>query len=184
MRAAWDRPIPVKLTTVGRKALETFNPATRDNPRLRCEPTGIVFDWTFDSVTNRVTQTPARITMQYGHMDLSRTIHLDQRAAPANTKLSRAGYSIGRWEGDVLIVETTHFLPGVLNADSRILHGPKLRITERFELDASTRRLTRRFEAVDPEYFEDVWRGVDMVLPADISYAPYRCKDPGGAPAR
>ncbi len=184
VRAAWDRPIPVKLTAVGRKALDTFNPATRDNPRLRCEPTGILFDWTFDSVTNRITQTPARITMQYGHMDLTRTIHLDQSAVPASVKPSRAGHSIGRWEGDVLIVVTTHFLPGVLNADSRILHGSKLRITERFELDGATGRLTRRFEAVDPEYFEDVWRGADMVLPADISYSPYRCKDPGGAPAR
>jgi hypothetical protein len=184
IRAAWDRPIGVKLTATGRKALETFNPASRDNPRLRCEPTGILFDWTFDSVTNRVTQTPALITMQYGHMDLARTIHLDQTAVPANAKPSRAGYSIGHWEGDVLVVESSRFLPGVLNADSRILHGSKLRIIERFEFDTATRKLTRRFEAVDPEYFEDAWRGADVVLPADIAYSPYRCKDPGGAPAR
>jgi hypothetical protein len=184
IRAAWDRPIGVKLTATGRKALETFNPASRNNPRLRCEPTGILFDWTFDSVTNRVTQTPARITMQYGHMDLTRTIHLDQKAVPANAKPSRAGYSIGRWDGDVLVVETSHFVPGVLNADSRILHGAKLRITERFEFDAATRKLTRRFEAVDSEYFEDAWRGADVVLPADIAWSRYRCKDPGGAPAR
>jgi Family of unknown function (DUF6152) len=184
VRAAWDRPIPVNLTAAGRKALETFNPASRDNPRLRCEPTGILFDWTFDSVTNRIAQTPARITMQYGHMDLARTIHLDQRAVPANVKPTRAGHSIGRWEGDVLVVETTHFLPGVLNADSRILHGSKLRITERFEYNPATRNLTRRYEAVDPDYFEGSSRGTDVVQPADISYAPYRCKDPGGAPAR
>lgn len=184
IKAAWDRPIPVKLTAAGRKALETFNPASRDNPRLRCEPTGILFDWTFDSVTNRITQTPTAISMKYGHMDLTRTIHLDQKSVPANTKASRAGYSIGHWEGDALVVESTHFLPGVLNADSRILHGAKLRVTERFEYDATTRKLTRRFEAVDPEYFEDAWRGVDVVLPADIAYSPYRCKDPGGAPSR
>jgi hypothetical protein len=71
----------------------------------------------------------------------------------------------------------------VLNADSRILHGAKLRITERFELDAASHRLTRRYEAVDPEYFEDTWRGADVVLPSDVAYAPYRCKDAGGAPS-
>ncbi len=184
IRAAWDRPIPVKLTATGRNALDKFNPATRDNPRLRCEPTGILFDWTFDSVTNRITQSPARITMQYGHMDLARTIHLDHSTVPANARPTRAGYSIGHWDGDALVVETTNFLPGVLNADSRILHGPKLRITERFEFDTASRKLTRRYEAADPEYFEDVWRGTDVVLPADIAYSPYRCKDPGGAPAR
>ena len=29
----------------------------------------------------------------------------------------------------------------------------------------------------------DAWRGGDDVLPSDVSYAPYRCKDPGGAPS-
>jgi hypothetical protein len=174
----------MKLTAAGRKALEQFNPASRDNPRLRCEPSGIIFDWTFDSVPNRVTQTPARITMLYGHMDLARIIHLDRSARPANQALTRAGYSVGRWEGDVLVVSTTGFLPGALNADSRVLHGSQLSITERFELDPITHKLTRRYEAIDPEYFEDAWRGGDEVLPADVSYAPYRCKDPGGAPAR
>ena len=83
----------------------------------------------------------------------------------------------------MLVVQTTRFLPGVLNADARILHGAQLRITERFELDPATHKLTRRFEAVDPEYFEDVWRGADEVLPSDVAYAPYRCKDLGGAPS-
>ena len=184
IRAAWDRPIPVKLTAAGRKALENFNPASRDNPRLRCEPTGIIFDWTFDSVVNRITQSPTRITMRYGHMDLARTIHLDQGTPPKGEPLSRAGYSTGRWEGDVLVVQTTGFLPGVLSADARILHGSRLRVTERFELDMATHKLTRRYEAVDPEYFEDAWRGADEVLPSDVSYAPYRCKDLGGAPSR
>jgi len=183
VKAAWDRPTPVTLTDAGRKALQTFNPASRDNPRLRCEPTNIIFDWAFDSVVNRIAQTPTAITLQIGHMDLARTIHLDQKTAPAGVKPSRAGYSVGRWEGDVLVVETTHFLPGVLNADSRILHGAGLRITERFELDATGRRLSRRFEAVDPEYFTDAWRGQDVVEVSDVPYAPYRCKDPGGAPA-
>jgi hypothetical protein len=183
VRAAWDRPIPVKLTDAGRAAVAKFNPASRDNPRLRCEPTGIVFDWTFDSVVNRIEQSPARIAMQYGHMDLARVIHLDRSAPPANLKPSRAGYSIGRWEGDTLVVETTGFLPGVLNADERILHGARLRVIERFELDFAAHKLTRRYEAVDPEYFAGAWRGEDVVFASDVSYAPYRCKDLGGAPA-
>jgi hypothetical protein len=182
VKAAWDRPVPVKLTATGRKALEKFNPATTDNPRLRCEPTNFLFDWSFDSVTNRIEQAPGRISMRIGHMDLARTIHLDRQAPPEGVKPSRAGYSVGRWEGDVLVVETTRFLPGVLNADARILHGAQLKVTERYWLDASGRRLSRSYEAVDPEYFEGAWRGQDLVMPAEVPYTPYRCKDPGGAP--
>jgi hypothetical protein len=181
--AAWDRPIPVRLTDTGKLAVQNFNPASRDNPRLRCEPTGIIFDWTFDSVVNRIEQTPARITMRYGHMDLSRVIHLDRKAPPADLKPSRAGYSIGRWDGDALVVETTGFSPGVLNADSRILHGTRLRIVERFELDATGLRLTRSYTAEDPEYFADIWKGTDVVFPADVPFEKYSCRDPGGAPA-
>jgi hypothetical protein len=183
IRAAWDRPIPVRLTAKARQALEDFDPASTDNPRLRCEPTSILFDWTFDSVPNRIEQGPTRITMRYGHMDMQRVIHLDRRVPPAEVRPSRAGYSIGRWEGDVLVVETTAFLPGVLNADARILHGEKLRIVERFELDAAAQRLTRSYLAEDPEYFEGTWSGSDVVYPADVPYEPYHCDDPGGAPA-
>ncbi len=183
VKAAWDRPIPVQLTARGRQAVQAFDPASTDNPRLRCEPTSILFDWTFDSVVNRIEQAPARITLRYGHMDLVREIHLDRRAPPAGHTPSRAGYSVGRWEGDVLVVETTGFAPGVLNADSRILHGTRLKIVERFALDATGTRLTRSFVAEDPEYFAGTWSGTDVVLPADVSYAPYACRDPGGAPA-
>ena len=181
--AAWDRPIPLRLTATAQRALQGFDPASTDNPRLRCEPTSILFDWTFDSVVNRIEQSPARITMRYGHMDLERVIHLDRKAPPADVRPSRAGYSIGRWDGETLVVETTAFLPGVLNADSRILHGARLRVVERFQLDATGTRLTRSFVAEDPEYFADGWRGTDVVLPADVAYEPYRCSDPGGAPA-
>jgi hypothetical protein len=183
IRAAWDRPVPVGLTERGRQAVQRFDPASTDNPRLRCEPTSILFDWTFDSVVNRIEQTPTRLTLRYGHMDLVRTIHLDRRAPPADVRASRAGYSIGRWEGEVLVVETTAFAPGVLNADARFLHGTRLRVVERFALDATGTRLTRSFVAEDPEFFADSWRGTDVVLPADVPFEPYGCLDPEGAPA-
>jgi len=183
VKAAWERPTPVKLTAKGAEARAKFNPATRQNPRLRCEPTNILFDWTFDSVVNRVTQTPTEIRMHYGHMDLQRVIRLG-RPAPAGTKASLAGYSAGSWEGDTLVVVTDHFSPGVLNADAYMLHGTKLRITERFTLDANGTRLSRSFVAEDPEYLAEAWRGQDVVFVADVPFEPYRCKDPGGAPAK
>jgi hypothetical protein len=47
VRAAWDRPIPVKLTETGQRASRAFNPASRDNPRCAANHEHL-FDW-FDS---------------------------------------------------------------------------------------------------------------------------------------
>ena len=48
-------------------------------------------------------------------MNLRRTVHMNTKTHPANVKPSRAGHSIGHWEGDVLVVDTANFLPGFLS---------------------------------------------------------------------
>ena len=85
-------------------------------------------------------------------MGLERTIHMNAEAHPANIEPTRAGHSIGRWENDVLIVDTAGFLPGVLNAPVR--HSDKLHVVERFSLDPKTIKLTRTYEAKDPVYLK------------------------------
>ena len=41
--------------------------------------------------------------------------HEHESVHPSTVKPSRAGHSIGRWEKDVLIVDTVGFAPGVLS---------------------------------------------------------------------
>jgi hypothetical protein len=94
---------------------------------------------------------------------------------PNNVAPSRAGYSVGRWEKDVLIVETTRFLPGVLNASVR--HSDQLRIVERFTLDPATFNLTRAYEATDPVYLQGKYSGSDVIQIADAPYAADKCRE-------
>ena len=172
----------MKLTVAGERAREKFDPTTRDNPRLRCEPTNILFDWTFDTMVNRIVQTPERITLQYGFMDLTRTIHLNVKEHPTNLRPSVAGHSIGRWEGDVLVVDTTGFAPGVLSADADTLHSNQLHVVERFQLNPEKQTLTRSYVATDPLYFSSEYKGTDTMYPAEVPYSRYDCKDVEGAP--
>ena len=102
-----------ELTELGQQAAASFT--QKDNPRFRCETTSIIFDWTFDGPVNRITQNKDTIVIQYGQMELKRTIHMNQQTHPANIKPTRAGHSIGRWENDVLVVDTVGFLPGVVD---------------------------------------------------------------------
>ena len=161
------------MTEVGTAAAAKF---TRDtNPRFKCETTSIIFDWTFDGPVNRITQNRDTIVIQYGQMNLRRTIQMNAKTHPANIKPSRAGHSIGRWEGDVLVVDTVGFLPGIVTGQTP--HGAKLHVVERFSLDPKTFRLTRQYTADDAEYFKGQITGQDVVQPADASYTDDDCKD-------
>ena len=164
-----------ELTPFGEQAAASFK--REDNPRFRCETTSIVFDWTFDGPVNRITQNKDTIILQYGQMGLKRTIAMNLKEHPANIKPSRAGHSIGRWDGDVLVVDTVGFTPGVLNGPVR--HGDKLHVVERFSLDPKTMKLTRAYIAEDPVYMKGQYTGSDVIQVADAPYAQDQCKEQG-----
>ena len=164
-----------ELTDLGQQAAASF--AQKDNPRFRCETTSITFDWTFDGPVNRITQNKDTILLQYGQMGLKRTIYMNLKEHPANIKRTRAGHSIGRWEGDVLVVDTVGFMPGVLNAPVR--HSENLHVVERFSLDPKTMKLTRSYVADDPVYLKGQYAGSDVIQVADAPYTQDHCKEQG-----
>jgi hypothetical protein len=100
---------------------------------------------------------------------------MNRKTHPANVRPSRAGHSIGWWEGDTLVVDTVAFSPGVLNAPVR--NSDKLHVIERFTLDPKTMVLTREYEAEDPVYLKGKYTGRDRVQPADAPYEEDNCKE-------
>ena len=173
----WNRPSAFPLTAAGQQAIASFDGGSADNPRLRCEPTNILFDWSFEADVNRITQEDERITLFYGSMNLERTIHLNVAEHPTDVTPTRAGHSIGRWEGDVLVVETAGFEPGILSADARIPHSNQLRVTERFTLDPEKGTIARSYVAEDPLYLQKPFTGADTVQVADVPYQRTDCDD-------
>ena len=178
-------PRPVTFTARGKAEADAFQMwSPQDNPRLRCRPTSIIFDWVFDGAVNRITQEQDRIVINYGLYSFERVVHMNMTAHPANMTPSYAGHSIGRWEGDVLVVDTVGFEPGVIAPPVR--NSDQLHIVERFSLDPQKWVLTRDFVATDPVYFTDQYVGRDQVLVADVPYEAHPCNEltpefqPGG----
>ncbi len=163
----------VPLTAAG----EAAQAAAREdvNPAMRCEPIGILMDWSYDSPVNRITQTDAAIVLEYGKFDYARTIHLDGREHPEVLEPSLTGHSIGRWEDDVLVVDTVGIRAGSLTRG--LVHSDRLHLVERFSLDPATQALTREFVAADPLYYEAPYTGSDVVYPSNVPYAPSPCDD-------
>ena len=176
LATTWERDPIMPLTEAGRAAIAGFDGGSTDNPRLNCETTNILFDWSFDNPINRVTQTQEEVVLTYFLMNLRRTIRLNGDF-PERITPSRAGYSVGRWEDDVLTVETRGFLPGILSADTRTPHSEELRVTERFRLDPSNGALVREYEATDGKYWTGTYRGRDTLYVSPLPFESYECDD-------
>lgn len=177
LATTWERPSPMPLTEAGLAAIEGFDGSSTDNPRLRCETTNIIWDWSFDNPVNRIVQTENEIRLVYGTMVFERTIHLDKIAFPENLEKSRSGYSIGRWEDDELIVYTQGFEAGILLADARTPHSDQMRVVERFRIDPENGALYRSYVAEDPLYFSGQFRGGDTMFVSSYPWEPYECDD-------
>jgi hypothetical protein len=124
---------------------------------------------------NRITQNKDTIVLEYGQFGLKRTVYMNQKEHPGNVKPSRAGHSIGRWEGDALVVDTAGFLPGYLNTPVR--NSDKLHVVERFSLDTEKMALTRSYAADDPVYLKGKYTGSDTIFVADAPYNPGKCHE-------
>jgi hypothetical protein len=165
------------LTEAGIAAVAGFDGGSTDNPRLNCESTNILFDWAFDNPINRIEQSEDEVKLVYGLMNMERTVHLDETDFPPNITPSRTGYSIGRWENDVLIVQSTGFLAGILSADTSTPHSDQFRVTERFSIDPANGALLREYEAEDGTYWTGTYRGRDTLYVSNLPYEVYGCDD-------
>jgi hypothetical protein len=163
----------VALTEAGRQAAERMQQTV--NPAMRCEPISVLVDWSYDSPVNRITQNADTILLEYGKFNYARTIQMNVATHPAGLEPSLTGHSIGRWENDVLIVDTVGFVPGALTRG--LPHSGELHFVERFSLAAESMTLTREFVAEDAAFFADPYTGYDVVYPSNVPYEPFTCDD-------
>ncbi|MES2603978.1 MAG: hypothetical protein V4603_03515, partial [Pseudomonadota bacterium] len=137
-----------------------YDPFTMD-PSYRCEPVAIRRGWFAPGTPMAIKQDGDNIIIQHEWMDIARTVHMNQTAAPANTPEAILGYSRGHWEGDTLVVETDHYKPGVLNQFVEIagkpmtglLHSNQLKTVERITFDKASNRIKLEIDHTDPVYY-------------------------------
>jgi hypothetical protein len=85
---------------------------SKDNPDAHCLPMGVM-QMTSHPYPKKIIQTPSVVVLIYeGSGTTSREVFLDGRPLPnpADVEPWWNGYSVGRWEGDTLVIETTGFM--------------------------------------------------------------------------
>jgi len=80
----------------------------KDDPTIRCLPMGLVKMHT-TRLFEKIVQTPGLIVILSEGNATYRQIFTDRRPLPADPQPSWNGYSVGKWEGDTLVVETNGF---------------------------------------------------------------------------
>jgi hypothetical protein len=128
-------------------------------------------------------QIPTAIYMVSGFMNSLRIVYLDgrQHTEPDIVVRTYNGESIGRWEGDTLVVDTTHFRGDHHWMDQggvSIPAGEQLRIVERIKLVSEGRQLEIEYTMTDPENWDGEWKStkrfnrVDDVDIQEVSCLP------------
>ena len=67
------------------------------------------------------------------------------------------GFSVARWEGNALLIDSSGFRDGTLLDDSGLPHTEALKLTERYELGKDGKMLRVRFTIDDPQTFTHPW---------------------------
>jgi hypothetical protein len=148
---------------------------TGDPSTFRCLPSGPRQLYAPTSLV-RIVQTPSMIVMLYEDL-LYRQIFMDGRALPRDPNPSFMGYSVGRWDGDTLVIDSVGFNATTWLDYGGHPHSEALTMTERIaRSDFGHLAVDVRIE--DPAYYRRAWIvPAKAELAADTNMIEYVCNE-------
>ena len=170
---AWyftGRPLATYQLTDSAAAIASQWDDIADNPIMDCIGPGMPaamgnpYPMEFSQVGNT-------IELRLEEFDVLRVIHMgDSAADPETIAPSKFGYSVGRWEGETLVVDTSRISWPYLNRSGEP-QTPNVTVSERFTVIDSGNRLQTLMTVDDPATLvepyeltmEFVWRPGDIV---------------------
>ena len=148
------------FTEKGKAALAAFDP--KATTQKDCIPVGAP-TLMFYPVANTITVQRDRVVMKVDWMDAERTIFLDGRKHPPASETSLHGHSVGRWEGDTLVAETTNFREHPMGLSTTLPSSAQKRLVERFRLSQDRKGLNYSGTMEDPGVSRSAGRVVRAV---------------------
>ncbi len=103
----------------------------KDRPSTRCLPHSVT-DFDAHHMPKKVIQNPELLVMLFESYHSFRQIFLDGRSLPKDPDPAWFGYSVGKWEGDTLIVNTIGINENTWLDDGGHPHSSALHVIERF----------------------------------------------------
>ena len=132
---------------------------------------------------NRILQTPDSLVFSYEMIHDTRIIPVDGRPSLGPEIRQLLGDSRGRWEGDTLVVETTHFTDRTsIGANGNGLrHSAAMRMLEHFTR-VSDDVILYDVTIDDPKTYERPFTvAIPLISPPGFQPLPYECHEGNGA---
>jgi len=130
----------------------------------------------------QILQAAGVVTIFHEMMHDTRIIYLDGRPHPAPSIQWLAGHSVGRWEGETLVVDTTNFTPATnfrgspQNTRQDIFATERLHVVERFTRTGE-HTIEYSYTAEDPETWVSSWSGGFEMRSVDGPIYEYACHE-------
>ena len=168
-----DGQIPYKPEAAAQKQENVAHWIDRD-PELKCYLPGIPRA-TYMPYPFQIVQSTNKIQMAYTFTNAARTIHLDKVEGPPDD--TWMGHSVGRWEGDTLVVDVTQFNDKTWFDRAGNFHSDALHVVERFTpITPDAFRYEVTIE--DPKVFTSPWKITMPIyrrLEPNIQLLDYQC---------
>ena len=104
----------------------------KDGPPSHCLPLGVPGADILSYAPFKIVQTPGLMVMMYEVDNTRRQVYTDGRKLPVDPQPAWLGYSVGKWEGDTLVVDTAGFNDKSWLDAFGHPHSEALRVQERF----------------------------------------------------
>ena len=127
---------------------------TTGDPEAKCYMPGVPRA-TYMGFPFQIVQTPKQILIGYEWANATRIVHMDRK--PEAPNVSWMGLSIGRWEGDTLVVDVTEQVDGTWFDRAGNFHSDALHVVERYT-PLSANHLMYEATIEDPNVFTRPWK--------------------------
>lgn len=173
-RAQADRNQDLPLSEVALAAREAWDPVT-DDPALKCVPPGmpVTMDTPFPIA---FADNGDQIILSLEQWDARRVIYMEETAPVNDQSNSLQGYSLGTWQGNTLVIETSNISWPYFD-EFGTPQTEAARITERFTLSEDQQALVWQATMTDPVTFTELADLGSVHYRADpnAKILPYNC---------
>ena len=169
----------LNLTERGAAAQPAYDEFSDENPESRCigRPTpAMIVSSNIYALQIEINEDEEIVMIRSEFWDEERTVYMDGRVHAEASERFASGHSIGWWDEDTLVVDTTNFTDHRSPYQIGVPSGAQKRVVERYRLKEGGSRIAVEFVLEDPEYIaEPLTHSRELIYSPHLEMSQFDC---------